>query len=130
MIMARKCWFLATLGLGLALSGHASELPPDEAECTPKDATTTYCDESELILEHVLVTATRRETPVYKVPLSVTVLSGETLQAMGAASFEDYARSVPGLSFTSAGFGGNRYIIRGVASFGVHSASSGGNSEA
>ena len=34
---------------------------------------------------------------------------------MGALDFGDYARSVPGLSFTDAGFGGQKYVIRGVS---------------
>ncbi|MGD8682272.1 MAG: TonB-dependent receptor [Lysobacterales bacterium] len=74
-----------------------------------------HCDESPIELTPITVTATRRESPITRVPVSVTALSGDRLKKMGALDFEDYARSVPGLSFTDAGFGGQKYVIRGVS---------------
>jgi outer membrane receptor protein involved in Fe transport len=66
-------------------------------------------------LVRVIVTATRRKSPVEQVPVSVTAFSADTLNEMGALEFEDYVRSVPGMSFTDAGRGGNKYVIRGVS---------------
>jgi outer membrane receptor protein involved in Fe transport len=67
------------------------------------------------MIEVVIVTATRRESLVEEVPASVTALSEKDLEKMGALSFEDYARSVPGLSFTDNGLGGQNYVIRGIS---------------
>lgn len=87
---------------------------------SPVSATEKSCDDEgsscdDTVIEVVYVTATRRVSPVESVPGSVTALSGDRLALMGAASFEGYARSVPGLSFSDAGLGGKNYVIRGVS---------------
>jgi outer membrane receptor protein involved in Fe transport len=66
-------------------------------------------------LEEVIVTATRREVNVQSVPLSVHVITGDDLTRMGATSFADYGRTVPGLSFTDVGNGGEKQTIRGIS---------------
>lgn len=69
-------------------------------------------------LNEVVVTAQRREEQIMNVPISVTALSGENLQNMGATSFADYAGSVAGLSYTYIGPLGYRgvrnYALRGI----------------
>lgn len=72
-------------------------------------------------LEEVVVTSQRRAQPLLKVPVSVTVLNSEALINLNASNFEDFARSVPGLSFTSDGRfqrGGMQPVLRGVALIG------------
>jgi len=99
--------FIVT-GICMPIAGRSTELV-----CGENNPDNPTCDESRL--EHVIVTATRRESFVELVPASVTALSGDMLEEMGALGFGDYARSVPGLSFTDAGFGGQKYVIRGVS---------------
>jgi outer membrane receptor protein involved in Fe transport len=65
-------------------------------------------------LEEILVTAAKRTERLQDVPASVSALSGATLQDMGATDFTDYARSIPGLTFTDAGAGRQTLAIRGV----------------
>src|SRR5579859_3413351 len=65
-------------------------------------------------LEEIVVTATKRSESIQDVPVSITALTGDTLQAKGALNFDDYARSVPGLSFLDTGVGRERIAIRGV----------------
>ena len=70
-----------------------------------------------VIVEEVLVTATKRAESLQTVGLSVTALGGEELQARGAADFEDYAVAVPNLAFgaTDDGILANRTIsLRGI----------------
>jgi iron complex outermembrane recepter protein len=67
-------------------------------------------------IDEILVTAMRREQPLSSVPLSVHVISEEELRLTGAMQFADYARSVPGLSFTDGGTGGEKQTVRGVSS--------------
>jgi outer membrane receptor protein involved in Fe transport len=81
--------------------------------CADNDPQKGQCDDSRI--EQVTVTATRRQSSVGQVPASVTALDGDSLKEMGALTFADYARSVPGLSFTDAGFGGQKIVIRGVS---------------
>jgi iron complex outermembrane receptor protein len=76
-------------------------------------------------LEEIVVTAERREEGIQQTPVSVTAITGETLQNFGMKDFADYARSVPDLSFGLGGspYGGSGYgfsstreiIIRGVS---------------
>src|SRR5438128_2060871 len=62
----------------------------------------TYAD----TVEVVTVTAERRSENLQSVPLSVTAISGDLLQKMGATNFADYAKAVPNLSYgTGNGFG-------------------------
>jgi iron complex outermembrane receptor protein len=65
-------------------------------------------------LQEVVVTATKREQTLQEVPLAVSAVTGDTLQAMGAESFTDYARTVPGLTFTDLGAGRQKPALRGM----------------
>ena len=56
-------------------------------------------------LPEIIVTAEKRSERLQDVPASVSALSGDSLQDMGAQEFTDYARSIPGLTFTDAGAG-------------------------
>src|SRR5271154_3948355 len=67
-------------------------------------------------LEEILVTATKREESLQKIPISVTSISGRHLEDRNAVNFDDYARGVPDLSFTDLGDGRERIAIRGVDS--------------
>ena len=67
-------------------------------------------------LEEILVTATKRQAPLQTIPISVTAISGQNLEDRSAVNFDDYARSIPGLSFTDLGDGRERISIRGVDS--------------
>lgn len=69
-------------------------------------------------LEEIVVTATKREESLQTVGLSVTALSGVTLEKRGSVEFEDFAIAVPNLAFgaTDDGVLANRTItIRGIA---------------
>jgi iron complex outermembrane receptor protein len=69
-------------------------------------------------LEAVVVTAERRSESIQEVPLSVTAISGETLEKFGDLDFNDYAHTIPNLSFgTGSDFGvtnGRTVTIRGI----------------
>lgn len=69
-------------------------------------------------LEAITVTAERRSESIQQVPLSVTAISGETLEKFGDLNFNDYAHSIPNLSFgTGSDFGvtnGRTVTIRGI----------------
>jgi iron complex outermembrane receptor protein len=72
----------------------------------------------ETTLEAVVVTAERRSESIQEVPLSVTAISGETLEKFGDVNFGDYAHTIPNLSYgTGSDFGvtnGRTVTIRGI----------------
>jgi len=64
----------------------------------------------------IVVTATKRNVRLSDVPAAVSVVTDEVLKSKSADSFVQYARSVPGLSFTDIGAGRQRLSIRGIDS--------------
>lgn len=66
-------------------------------------------------LDEIIVTARRREESVQDTPVTVTGLSQEYLENTGARTFEDFANTVPGLSFVGNGSPENKIVLRGVS---------------
>ena len=71
-------------------------------------------------VDTIVITAQKREQSLLDVPISVTAMTSEKLDIMGADEFSDYAASVPGLGFSSVGTFGNRgsrqINLRGISS--------------
>jgi len=79
-------------------------------------------EDSAILLDEIIVTATRRSESIFTVPISITALSARDLEQTGAASFADYAAQVPNLSFAYSGSGqhGSRSVaLRGVVGKGT-----------
>jgi iron complex outermembrane receptor protein len=66
--------------------------------------------EEGLVLEEVIVTATKRETSLMDTGISISAFSSEKLQEFGIDDLDDLSFNTPGLSITS----GERITIRGV----------------
>jgi iron complex outermembrane recepter protein len=72
---------------------------------------------SDNALQEIVVTAQKRTESERTVPISITALSGDALNAQHIADFMDLSRTVPGLSLTSQGSPGlNNLELRGVSS--------------
>ncbi len=68
-------------------------------------------------ISEVIVTAQKRAENIRDVPISISALSGETLERAQVADYDDLSRTVPGMSFGSGGSEGLTNIeIRGVSS--------------
>jgi outer membrane receptor protein involved in Fe transport len=65
-------------------------------------------------LQEIIVTAQKREQRLQDVPAAISAVTGATHESMGAESFTDYARSIPGLTFQDAGAGRQIPTIRGI----------------
>lgn len=78
-----------------------------------------------MLLEEVVVTATKRTQNLQDVPLSIQVLSNKRLEDLQVKGFEDYIVFMPTVSYTSNGPGYGQVYMRGIASGGdgVHSGS-------
>jgi len=99
----RKLLGLATLVASSALVSAGLGVTPVRAQ----DAAAT-------VVGDVIVTAQKREERASETPLSLSVLTGEGLQAGGALQLSDIAATVPSLSFTSNGVGQGQVNLRGV----------------
>jgi outer membrane receptor protein involved in Fe transport len=94
--------------IGAALIGSA--MPGRAADTGTADAANSQ-------IEEVVVTATRRSEKLKDVPASISVLSGADIEAKHILSYDDIARSVPGVSFVAHGGTGQEDIeVRGIGS--------------
>src|ERR1700726_1705100 len=67
-------------------------------------------------LEEIVVTATRREESISKVPISVTAFNEDMIDQRGIKDFQDIVRFTPGVSIDTSGT--NAISIRGISSSG------------
>jgi iron complex outermembrane receptor protein len=79
------------------------------------EATTTEPGAA-VALEEIVVTATRREESISRVPISITALSQEMIDQKGIRDFSDVARYTPGVAFDNSQT--NQISIRGISSSG------------
>jgi iron complex outermembrane receptor protein len=103
-----KSWLLVgTLGIaGLATTlAQAQTAPADNTTATERGG-----------LQEVVVTATRREESLSKVPISVTALTQEDIDQRGIKDFQDIVRFTPGVTIDNSGT--NAISIRGISSSG------------
>jgi outer membrane receptor protein involved in Fe transport len=80
------------------------------SDVTPRGANT------ESGLEEIVVTATRHEENLSKVPISITALSQDSMDVRGIKDFSDIARFTPGVTIDRTG--SNTITIRGIGSAG------------
>jgi iron complex outermembrane recepter protein len=92
----------------LASSGALAQQAPSQAAGAPAEVAGG--------LQEVVVTATRHEEVLSKVPISVTALTQDAMNIRGVKDFLDVARFTPGVSVDSSGT--NNIAIRGIASTG------------
>ncbi len=75
-------------------------------------------------IQQVVVTATKRKEDVNKVAISMSVIGGDELTAQHITDYADVTRSIPNISFSGAGGGGDagdgpglsNIQIRGISS--------------
>ena len=108
-----------TLAVLTALYGTAAWSADALNETTTAASATASADEADTLVE-VTVTATRREASAQDLPMSITAVSGNQLEAVGIQDVAALARSMAGVNFTDKGpFGdvnGSTLIIRGLNS--------------
>ena len=68
------------------------------------------------LIEEVVVTATHRETNLMDTPQSISAVTDDVVENLGAQSITDIFNSVPGLNMASDAEGEHRYAVRGVTS--------------
>ncbi len=73
-------------------------------------------------LEEIVVTATRRETNLQDVPISIMALTGEQLEVRGLQSMENLTATIPNLNIIGglAGSTTTAFSVRGIPNVGVY----------
>ena len=66
-------------------------------------------------VEEIIVTATKRESKIEDLPMSVQAITGSRLDNAGVNDFMDYAELIPSLSYIQYGPGRSAFYIRGTS---------------
>jgi len=108
-----RAFYLGSACLGAALAsaqpaaaqGSGGAANPDAAA---KPAESTGND--------IIVTATRRDVMLSKVPISVSAFTEKRVDQLGIKNFSDVARFTPGIAISQSNSGNDNIAIRGVSS--------------
>ncbi|MXP27108.1 TonB-dependent receptor [Altererythrobacter indicus] len=104
----------SAMALSTALPSAVYAQAMDEQDTASENTETADQPEWEIV-----VTATRKNQLLSKVPISVAAFSQESMDRQGVKNIADIARLTPGLSFTGGTFGSDtstNIAIRGVSS--------------
>jgi len=107
-----RCSLLA--GAAVAALGFVSSA---SAQTSGASAASVADANSGLVLGDIVVTARRRAESVQSVPIAVSAVSGQSLQAQHIVAMTDLQSRTPSLRFSSLGVPGTMsYVIRGLRS--------------
>ncbi len=67
-------------------------------------------------IEEMIVTAAKRSQNIQDTPMAITAIGNEAIEKLGLSGYDDYLRSVPGISYQERGTARNQIIIRGITS--------------
>ncbi len=101
--------------LCMALAGCRRQREPRARRRSPAAAPAPVAEDKGRSQE-IVVTSTRHEESLSKVPISVTALTTEMMDVRGIKDFQDVARFTPGVQIDNSGT--NNISIRGIASTG------------
>jgi outer membrane receptor protein involved in Fe transport len=104
-----------TGNIHLAQSDSAENRSSTENAGKQESSSSSSAQGTEKVMMHeVIVSAQKRAERLLDVPQSVSVLTAEDLNRLGVTQFRDFADTVPGLSFSTAGAGVTQIALRGV----------------
>lgn len=78
------------------------------------DASAGAAEEGAISLTEIIVTAQKREQRLNDVPMSISVVTGDQLQARGVSDVRDLVKVTPGFNYTEAAYSAPVYSMRGV----------------
>jgi iron complex outermembrane recepter protein len=102
----RLCWKLSAAMVVLASLG---------AGITPASAQQASTEDTDKSIEDIVVTATRREESLNKVPLAIQALSGDSLSDLNITKFDKLIEYLPNVRSASRGPGASSIFIRGLS---------------
>ena len=117
--MASRLIASASVAALLALPVSVLAQATNEALETGRQAAAATANQAK-DLDAVVVTATRRSEKLQDVPLSVTVLGQEQLDAKGIVGYEGLAHETPGVVLNRPSANFNNFTARGIATNGYN----------
>lgn len=75
-------------------------------------------DHHDMVLQEIVVSATKRDQSIQEVPLAISALDAEALANQGIRTIQDIAQYVPGLSFVTSLPGRTTLVLRGISPVG------------
>lgn len=93
--------------LALACAQASAQTPP-----APASAQQPAAEGDDTV--DIIVTAQKRDENINDVPMSITAVSGDQLQALGVSGPEDLALVVPSFNYAQTAYGTPVYSLRGV----------------
>lgn len=106
-----RVWMVTAL-----LSSTAAFVPAVAQTAPPGPASAP--DAGDAVVPEIVVTAQKRSENLQKVPISIQALGTATLEQHQIASFDDYAKLLPSVSYQSFGPGQSQLYFRGISSGG------------
>src|ERR1700733_1456393 len=106
----------ALLGAASAPASRAADAASDDAAAAKPSAENPNSAAGPTQLAEIVVTATRHEESLSKVPVSVSAFTQEDMDQKGMKDFTDIVRFTPGVSIDQTGT--NNISIRGISSSG------------
>ncbi len=109
-------WLAATALASCGSAALAQAVPEPAAPATPAapaPAPAETADASDTGIADIVVTATRQNSSLSKVPISISAFSGTQLQNLAIKSFADLVRFTPGVQFNNER---KDIAIRGISS--------------
>ena len=96
--------------------GNSTDATDATATSSTASGPSTAAETQSGALQEVLVTATRREEALEKVPVSVQAITNVQMEVAGVREFTDVVRQTPEIQLNPSYGGGNDVAIRGIAS--------------
>ena len=100
----RKNVLAAMVGLFAAAGGASSAMAQGDEAATAQGR-----------IDEIIVTANKREQSLQDTAMSISALSGDTIDKRGLVGMDDYLRTIPGVSFQDRGAGQNSIVMRGIS---------------
>ncbi|WP_295224923.1 TonB-dependent receptor [uncultured Brevundimonas sp.] len=110
-IRARLALSVSATALFMAAAPVWAQTPASQADPTPA------------VVDDIIVTAQKREQSVQDVPIAVTALSSEALEARQIEGGSELLRAVPNVTFSKANFSMYNFSIRGIGTKAVSASS-------
>ena len=108
-----KSQFLISCAAAAVISSTAIAAPAWAADQAPQAA--AAADAPQVESSDIIVTATRRNESIQKVPLTIQAFSGNTLSQLNVKNFNDLIKYTPNVTFANNGPGNGAIFIRGLS---------------